>query len=395
MTAVRLRPGHVQPIWAGHPWVFAQAIDEVEGAPAPGDVVQVVDARRQFIGKGYWSPKSAIPVRILSRDPAEELESAALGRRIEEAATWRKSLIPLPSEDTTGYRLVHAEGDRLAGLIIDVYGEVAAVQLLTVGMKRRETDIFAHVARVTGARTIIEIASERMQRLEGFESTTGVVRGPDVDTLDFLERGFRFEVALAAAQKTGFYLDQRENRAMVERLASGRRVLDAFCYVGAFTFAALRGGATHVSAIDTAAPAIATGAAMAAREGLGDRVSFDRSDAKRALGELHSKNEVFDMVILDPPKLAPSSRYLDQGRKAYRRINAGALRIIRDGGLLVTCSCSAAVKPGDFLRTLGLAARDAGREVTLLSMGQQGSDHPVPASFPEGRYLKCALLRVS
>jgi len=394
MTTVRLRSGHVQPIWAGHPWVFAQAIEEVEGAPSAGDVVKVVDARGQFIGRGFWSPKSAIPVRILARNEDDELDSASIGRRIEEAAKWRRELLGLPEEQTNGYRMVHAEGDGLAGLIVDVYDTVAAVQLLTVGMKRREADIFAHVARVTGAQSIVEIASERMQRLEGFDAKTGVVRGPDVDRLRFRERGLEYEVGLSVAQKTGFYFDQRENRAQVERLANGRRVLDAFCYVGAFAMTAVRGGAERVLAMDSSAAAIATGATIAAHNGLSDRIDFSKGDMKRSLGDLSKRGERFDMVIVDPPKLAPTSRHLEAGRKAYRRMNASALRLLGPGGLLVSCSCSAAVRPGDFMRTLGLAARDAKREITLFHMGQQGPDHPVPASFPEGRYLKCALLLV-
>lgn len=395
MGTVRLRSGHVQPVWAGHPWVFAQAIEGLEGAPGPGDVVAVADPRGQIIGRGYWSPKSAIPVRILSRNPEEALDEAFLGRRIEEAATWRRRLLELPSGETTGYRLIHAEGDGLAGLIVDVYGTTAVLQLLTYGMKRRENEIFAHVARVTGARTVVEVASERMQRLEGFEADTGVVRGPDVTALRFRERGFELEVSLEVAQKTGFYFDQRDNRAMVERYARDRRILDAFSYVGGFALAAARGGAQHVLAMDTSAAAIATGGTLAAHHGLSDRIEHRKDDVKRAFKELAAKKERFDMVIIDPPKLAPTVRHLDRGRKAYRRLNAAAIRLVEPGGLLVSCSCSAAVKPGDFLRTIGLAARDAGREAAMLSMGQQGPDHPIPASFPEGRYLKCALVRVT
>jgi 23S rRNA (cytosine1962-C5)-methyltransferase len=394
MTTVRLRSGHVQPIWAGHPWVFKQAIEEVDGAPGSGDVVTVLDARGQFIGRGYWSPKSAIPVRILARREDEMLDAAFLGRRLDKAKQWRSDLLGLPSDETTGYRLVHAEGDELAGLIVDVYGDVAVVQLLTAGMKRREQDVFAHVARVTSATTIVEVASERMQRLEGFETKTSVVRGPDVERLTFRERGFELEVPLSIAQKTGYYFDQRGNRALVESLAKGRTVLDAYAYVGGFSLAAARGGAKKVLAIDSSAPAIATGATLAAHHGFGDVIEFTREDVKRTLPDLRQKGETYDMVILDPPKLAPTTRHLESGRKAYRRLNAAGLRLVNEGGLLVTCSCSGAVKPGGFLRTIGLAAKDARRRVTLLFTGQQGPDHPTPAAFPEGRYLKMEILRV-
>ena len=392
---IRLRSGHVQPVWAGHPWVFAQAIERVEGAPAAGDVVSVVDARGNVLGRGYWSPDSAIPVRILSRDSDEALDTAFLGRRLEEAAAWRKAWLGLPGDETTGYRLVHAEGDGLAGLIVDVFGSAASVQLLTLGMKRREADVFAEVARVTGAKTIIEVASERTQRLEGFEAQTQIVRGPSIDTLRFRERGFDFELPLSASQKTGFYFDQRENRGRFEGLVRGKRVLDAFSYVGAFSLAAARGGAAKVTAIDASAAAIGAGAVIAQHAQLSDRIDFVRADVKRALPELVQRGEKFDVVLVDPPKLAPTARHLDQGRKAYRRLNATAIKLLEPGGLLVSCSCSAAIRPGEFLRVVGMAARDAGRDVTLVHLGEQGPDHPVPASFPEGRYLKCAFLRAS
>jgi 23S rRNA (cytosine1962-C5)-methyltransferase len=394
MSTVRLRAGHVQPVWAGHPWVFAQAIEEVVGAPGPGDIVTVVDARGQFLGRGFFSPRSAIPIRILTRDPDDPLDAASLGRRIETAASWRRTLLGLPNEATTGFRLVHAEGDGLPGLIADVYGSTVAVQLLTVGMKRREAEIFGHLARVTGAKTIVEFASERTQRLEGFEAKTGVVRGADVSSLSFRERAFEFTVGLDAAQKTGFYFDQRDNRAHVESLARGRTVLDAFSYVGAFALGAARGGASKVVAIDSSAPAIAAGATLAAHAGLGERIDFVKADVRRALADYATAGTRFDVVIVDPPKLAPTARDLDAGRKAYRRLNAAALRIVNDGGLLVSCSCSAAMRSDDLQRTIGLAARDASCSVSSLWVGQQGPDHPVPASFPEGRYLKCVVLRV-
>jgi len=392
---IRLRAGHVQPVWAGHPWVFAQAIERVEGAPAAGDAVSVIDARGNVLGRGYWSPDSAIPVRILSRDPGEALDTAFLGRRLDEAAAWRKSWLGLPGDETTGYRLVHAEGDGLAGLIVDVFGQAAAVQLLTLGMKRREAEVFAEVARVTGAKTIFEIASERTQRLEGFAAETQVVRGPALDTLRFRERGFDYELPTSATQKTGFYFDQRENRARLEALVRGKRVLDAFSYVGAFSLAAARGGAEKVTALDASAAAIAAGAVIARQAGLAERIDFVRADVKRALPEMVQRGEQFDVVIVDPPKLAPTARHLDQGRKAYRRLNATAVKLLAPGGLLVSCSCSAAIRPGEFLRTVGMAAREAGRDVTLVHLGEQGPDHPVPASFPEGRYLKSAFLRAS
>ncbi len=375
--------------------MYAQAIERIEGGPAAGDVVTVVDARGQFLGRGFYSPKSAIPVRILTRHQDDTIDAAFLGKAIEDAAKWRRELLRLPNNDTTGYRLIHSEGDGLGGLVVDIYGDTAAVQLLTLGMKVREADIFAEVQRVTGVKTVLEIASERTQRLEGFEVKTAVVRGPEITTLNFKELGFTHEVVFGEAQKTGYYFDQRDNRAMLETFAKGKRVLDAFCYTGAFALAAARGGASQVVAVDASAAAIASAAVAARHHQLDDKIELVRADVKKFLPEMAEKHDEFDIVIIDPPKLAPTARHVEQGRKAYRRLNSTAAKLVKKGGLLVTCSCSAAMRPGEFLRTVGIAARDSGRNVAMLHLGTQGADHPVPASFPEGRYLKCAFMRVT
>ena len=394
MTTVTLARGRVQPVWAGHPWVFAQAIAKVEGAPSAGDVVDVVDPEGRFQGRGYWSPKSAIPVRIATRDPRDPLDGASIGRALDRAAALR-ARFGLPGPDTDGYRLVHSEGDGLPGLIVDVLGSVATVQLLTIGMKLREQDIFAHVARVAKVRTVIEVASEKAAAREGFEAKTGVVRGPDPSSLRFRERGLELDLDPVITQKTGFYFDQRENRAMVERLARGARVLDLYSFVGAFAMFAVRGGARSVVAVDSSRVAIATASRLAHHHGMSDRITFERADARNRMAELARQKERFDLVVLDPPKLAPTVKHLERARGAYRKLNADAARLVERDGLLVSCSCSAAMSPDELVRTATVGARDAGRDLTLLHMGEQGPDHPVPAAFSEGRYLKCAFFRVT
>lgn len=384
----------MQPVWAGHPWVYAQAIDRVEGAPAPGDVVDVVDPEGRHHGRGYWSPRSAIPVRIATRDRNDPLDGSSLGRKIEAARAMRRRF-GLPSVDTTGYRLVHAEGDGLPGLVVDVLGSVAVVQLLTIGMKRREDEVFAHVARVAEVATVIEVASEKAANIEGFVAETRVVRGPDPGPIELLERGMSFEVPSVITQKTGFYFDQRDNRACVESIARGMRVLDLYTYVGAFALFAARGGAESVTAVDSAAPAIAVGARMAHRHGLAGRVVFERADAKDEMERLARKHERFDLVILDPPKLAPTAKHLDQARPLYRKLNADAAKLVAPGGFLLSCSCSGAMELEDFRKTVVMGARDAHRDLVLLRSGEQGIDHPSPAAFPEGRYLKSLLFKVT
>lgn len=388
MGTVRLRPGHVQPVWAGHPWVFAQAVSSVEGAPAAGDAVSVVDPAGRFLGRGYYDPKSAIPVRILSDDPGDALEEGFLANRIDMAAKLRSDL-GLPAPETNGYRLVNGEGDGLAGLIVDIYGEVAVAQFLTPGTRRRAEVLVGHIARATGARTVLD-ASKR----DASEPESRVLRGPDAKALSFRERGLEFEVPLDAAQKTGFYFDQREHRARVEALARGRRTLDVFAFVGAFGLAAARGGAAAVTSIDSSPSAAAAGALIARKNGLGERIEHLRANVKRALPELAREGKRYDLLICDPPKLAPTARHLEEARRAYRRLNENALRLTEKGAIFVTCSCSAALTPDDFLRTLSMAARDAGRRLSLFHLGLQGPDHPTPPGFPQGRYLKTAFLRV-
>ena len=393
MATIHLRPGHVRPLWAGHPWVFAQAVDRVTGAPAPGDVVKVVDPEGKLLGRGYWSPKSAIPVRILDRGEDGSLDGAWLGLRIDEARSLRSGLLGLPNEATTGYRLINAEGDSLSGLVVDVYGDVAAVQIGTIGMKTRADAIFAHVERATGCSTVVEVPN-RLQKVEGFDTEGGVVRGRPFDALRFLERGFELEVTAEITQKTGFYFDQRENRARVEAMSKGMRVLDVYSFIGAFGLAAARGGAEAVVCVDSSTKAMTAAAINAHHNGFAGTMAFDNENAKRSMELRIGRDERYDMVIVDPPKLAPTKRHLRNAQKAYRKLNANALSLVEPGGVLVSCSCSGVLSRDDFLRTLSVAGRDVGRDLSLLYFGQQAPDHPVPAAFPEGSYLKTAFLRV-
>jgi 23S rRNA (cytosine1962-C5)-methyltransferase len=390
-----LKPGHVKPVWAGHPWVYAQAVARLDGSPEPGGVVEVLDPNGNWLGRGFWSPESAIPVRLVTRDPEEPLDEEALARRIAAAARRRQELLGLPNEETTGFRLVHAEGDGLPGLVVDRYGEVLAAQLLTLGLKLRQEAILEALASLPGVESVVEIADREAARLEGFSAETRTARGPVVETLAFQERGFQWRVPLALGQKTGFYFDQRENRARVESLAAGRRVLDAYCYLGSFALAAARGGAREVVAVDSSSRVLETARGNARANGWGEAVDFRRLDARRHLRELGGAGtERFDLVILDPPKLAPTARHLPEARKVYEGLNAAALALVAPGGLLVTCSCSAAMGGEELLRAVAIAAKRARREVTLLHLGGQAPDHPTPPAFAEGRYLQCAFLAV-
>lgn len=390
MPTVRLKAGHVQPVWAGHPWVYAQAIDRVEGGATAGDEVSVVDPRGQLLGRGFYSPGSAIPVRILARDDKTRIDAAFFRDRIARAASLR-AVLGLPSEQTTGYRLVHAEGDALPGLIVDRYGDVLALQLGTIGMKQREALVHEALASLLSPRAVLDRTSVRTAKQEGFAAASGTVRGEDVRAVEFVERGLRFRVPIELGQKTGFYFDQRALRARVEQLAHGRRVLDAYAFVGAFAIAAARGGASEVLAVDESALAVEVGAECAAMNGVADRVRLAKQDARRSLAEAHG---AFDLVIVDPPRLAPTRGDRERALVAYAKLAENACGATKPGGLLVFSSCSAAVDLASLTRALARGATRANVSATVLERWFQGADHPVPAAFAEGLYLKALIARI-
>ncbi len=382
-----LRSGHVQPVWAGHPWVYAQAIARVDGNPAPGDEVEVVDPQGKFLGRGFYTPRSALPIRLLTRDPEIPLDLAFFRARIARALALRGDL-GLPSEGTSGYRLIHAEGDGLPGLIVDRFGEVCALQLTTIGMKKREAMLREALAAEIGPRQIIDRTGREAARLEGFELSPS-----EACALQFTERGLRYELPPELSQKTGYYFDQRPLRDRVEALAKGRRVLDAYSFVGSFALAAARGGAREVRAVDESALAAEIGPRLAAANGLEGAIRFERGDAREVLRTVGAEGGL-DLVICDPPKLAPSRSARGDALGAYRKLAYLGLKAVKPGGILIFCSCSGAVSASDLTRAVALGAVDAERSATILERHFQGLDHPVPAAFPEGLYLKSLILRV-
>jgi len=405
VATVRLKPGHVQPIWAGHPWVYAQAIDRVEGGATRGDEVSVLDPRGNFLGRGFYSAGSAIPVRLLVRDEKTPIDTAFFRARLERAVAAR-ALLGLgtggaPSEDgdrTTGYRLVHAEGDLLPGLIVDRFGDVLAVQFLTFGMKEREAMVLEALGQVMKPRAIVDRTPPGTAKTEHFVPASGIVRGAiDVNRLDFFERGLAWSIPLDLGHKTGFYFDQRELRARVEVLArtpepgaKPKRVLDAYSYVGAFGLAAARAGA-EVVCVDESALAIEIGAENARANGLADRIRFERGDARRAMQDAHG---AYDLTIVDPPRLAPKRSAREQALVMYAKLAELGCRATKPGGVLVLCSCSAAVDLAALTRALATGAVRANVSALVVERAFQGADHPVPAAFGEGLYLKAVVARI-
>ncbi|HMI84466.1 MAG TPA: class I SAM-dependent rRNA methyltransferase [Polyangiaceae bacterium] len=390
MATVVLKAGHIQPVWAGHPWVYAQAVQRIEGGAGPGDEVLVTDPRGNYLGRGFYSPSSAIPVRILLRDRETPIDDALFRARLRRAVE-RRQLLGLPSSETSAVRIVNAEGDDLPGLVVDLFGEVAVVQIGTVGMKRREQAIFDAIQEVLAPRAIFDRTSAQAARAEKFIAGQGVVRGdPDVSSLSFVERGLRYELPATIAQKTGFYLDQRPMRGRIEQLAHGRRVLDAYSYVGAFAMAAARGGATEVTAVDESAVALEVGAECARSNGLIDRIRYVRGDARERMNQA-GREGGYDLVLCDPPKFAPTRGARAGALGAYQKLAQSGCRATRPGGLLLLSSCSAAVGLDALTRALAIGAREVNVRATVLERFFQGFDHPVLAAFPEGLYLKSLL----
>ncbi len=386
---LRLKPGHVQPVWTGHPWIYAQAVESVRGGAARGDLVRVEDPRGNFLGRGFYSPQSAIVVRILTRQTELPVGAAFFRARVE-AALARRAGLGLGG-DTTGYRLVHSEGDGLPGLIVDRFDDTLVVQLLTAGMKQREHLVLEALSGVLQPRAIVDRTPAKSAKAEGFVAGSGVVRGSGTGELRFRERGLAYTLPPELGQKTGYYFDQRALRARVEELSRSKRVLDAYSYVGSFAMAAARGGASVVTAVDESAVAIEVAAAIAAENGLADRVAFVRGDARHFLREARGR---YDLVVCDPPRLAPTRGVREQALVAYAKLAEVASSAVQPGGHLVFCSCSAAVDLGALTRALAIGAQHANVTALVLERHFQGADHPVSAAFPEGLYLKALIAEI-
>ena len=384
--------GKARPLWFGHPWVYANAVDRLDGEAAAGDIVSLVDHDGHFIGRGIFNPRSQIPVRLLTRKD-EAIDAAFFLARLRDAQTLRTRL-KLPNPDTTAYRLVNSEGDGLPGLVVDVFGDAAAVQVTTLGLALRREAIFDAVEATLSPHTIYEVAAGSYADLEGFVAQNRVVRGEARSLVSCLEDGLRFEAEPLVGQKTGMFLDQRPNRMRVGQLAGvgkGVRMLDCYAYAGGFGLQAARAGASEVTAVDSSPRAVARIEAHAAANGA--TVRAVEADAFRFLETATPMS--YDLVVVDPPKFARARKDLEAATKGYERLNALALTACASGALLVTCSCSQNVSAEDFERIIAAAAKQAHREVRIVETGGPGGDHPLPPAFSEGQYLKVLFVYVS
>jgi len=385
---VYLKPGRDKPIRNHHPWVFSGAVQRIAGDAADGDVITVRDARGAFLGRGYLNRQSQIVVRLLSWDPEERIDGATWERRIVAAIARRAPLQQAPL--TTAYRLIYAEADLLPGLIVDRYGDFLVVQCLTLGIDRRRESIVEALSRALSPLGIYERSDVDVREQEGLTPITGVLAGePPPPEIEVQEYGHRFLVDIAGGQKTGFYLDQRENRRTLARYAAGREMLDAFSFTGAFSVYAAAAEAGPITQLDSSGEALQVARRHMALNGC-DRPNdtYEEGDVFEALRQYRDRGRSFDLIVLDPPKFAPTRSHVHRATRAYEDINLLALKLLRPGGLLFTFSCSGGVEADLFQKIIFGASVDAEREIQILERLSQGPDHPVLLSFPESAYLK-------
>ena len=409
MATLILHPGKEKSALRRHPWLFSGAVAQLDGRARPGDTVDVVSHEGRPLGRAAWSPASQIRARIWSFDAAESIDHAFFKRRVAASVARRNALPELAGQQ--GLRLIHAESDGLPGVIADRYGDTVVLQLTTAGADKWRGAIADSLLRATGCARIYERSDVEVRKLEGLEAVTGWLRnaplppggggaGGEGEPLVIDENGVRMAVDIVGGHKTGFYLDQRENRRRVAELARGRRVLNCFCYTAGFSLQALAGGAREVVSVDSSGPALATAQRNLALNPQLDaaRAIWREADVFAELRSLRAAGERFDLVILDPPKFANTAAHAERAARAYKDINLLGLQLLAPGGLLMTYSCSGGIGAELFARILAGAALDAGGSTKMSARIVQhlhgAADHPVDLAFPEGEYLKGLLLQV-
>ncbi|CAJ2885641.1 SAM-dependent methyltransferase [Burkholderia pseudomallei] len=425
MHTVTLKPSKDKSLLRRHPWVYANAIDRVDGKPAPGATVIVRAHDGRFLARAAYSPHSQIRLRVWSFDENEPIDHAFFKRRVQRALAHRRAMI----SGTDAVRLVFGEADGLPGLIVDYYvaargaahtGDAAAraaeggaaapvapgdgegrgqlvCQFMAAGVEHWKGAIVAALVAATGCPNVYERSDVSIREKEGLEQTTGVLAGDaPPDTLIANENGVLYHVDVRNGHKTGFYVDQRENRALVAQYARDRDVLNCFCYTGGFSLAALKGGAKRVVSIDSSGDALALAQRNVAANGFdAARAQWLDADAFKTLRRLVDEGERFDLIVLDPPKFAPTRDSVDRAARAYKDVNLSGLKLLRPGGLLFTYSCSGAIDMDLFQKIVAGAAADAKVDARILKRLGAGVDHPLLTAFPEGEYLKGLLLQIA
>ena len=397
MLEIRLIPGREKSVLRGHPWIFSGSIasDQSEiGVEKPGQTVRVVDAKSTFLAWGAISPQSKIRIRLWSHYEDEVIGEDYFEKRLRAAVNLRRELNL--SNEVNAFRLVHGESDGLPGLIVDQYDQTLVSQFLTCGVDYWRETIVRQLTNITECGRIYERSDVDIRRLEGLEPVKGPLMGGEMrDPVAIHEGDLNYYVDIVQGQKTGFFLDQRDNRAMVRELAAGKEVLDCFAYTGGFSIAALKGGAKHSTAIEASGAAIKLGKEnLSLNQIQGELVEWLETDVFKQLRKFRDSRRTFDMVILDPPKFAPTAAHAQKAARGYKDINLLALKLLNPGGLLVTFSCSGGVGPELFQKIVAGAAQDAGVNAKIIRRLGPGVDHPVALNFPEGAYLKGLVIQI-
>lgn len=387
MPALLLKPGREKSLLRRHPWIFSGAIQHADENIASGATVDLLSSEKRFLARASYSPTSQIRARVWTFED-EVVDKEFFRRRIRSAIEMRQR--SKVESRSNAYRLIYAESDYIPGMIVDRYNDVLVLQSLTAGSEHWKEILADLLLEETGLATIYERSDADVRELEGLTTFAGPLRG-QFSSFQFSinEHNLNFIVNLSSGHKTGFYLDQRKNRLRVRELAKDKDVLDCFCYTGGFTVNALAGGAKSVVAIDSSEDALALAKENIASNDLpADKATFIEGDVFQLLRKFRDENRTFDMIVLDPPKFAPTSAHAEKAARAYKDINLLAFKLLRPNGVLVTFSCSGGVDSALFQKIVAGAALDAGVEAQIVEYLAQAADHPVSLHFPEGAYLK-------
>jgi len=393
-SQVLLKPGREKAANNRHPWIFSGSVSRVEGNPANGDVVDVWNSRARFVARGVYNQKSQIRVRLLTWNPNDLIDHDFWRRRLRRAIAGRQDLIM--SQTTDAYRLVHAEADGLPGLIVDRYGPWLVVQFLSMAVERYRRDIIDILTDLLAPQGIYERSDTEAREKEGLVPVTGPVWGENPpDMIEIVENSHTFLVDIKLGHKTGFYLDQRENRLKMAQYCVNKEILNTFAYTGAFAVYAAHAGANRIINVDSSERMLQIAERNMRRNGFGDREDvYAVADVFDILRAYQANNWKFDTVILDPPKFAHSKRQIEKATRGYKDINMLGMKLLKPGGVLISFSCSGVIGPELFQKVLFGASVDAGRRVQIIERLSQGPDHPVLLTHPESEYLKGLVCRV-
>ena len=390
MPSITLKPQREKSLLRRHPWIFSGAVAQVDGNPGSGETIDIFDSKGNFLAKAAYSPQSNIRARTWTWLD-EPVDADLLRRRLDTAIHRRSTFV-----NTDAYRLVHAESDGLPGLIVDRYGEVLVIQILTAGAEYWKETLADLLVELTGIKDIYERSDADVRALEGLEPHSGLLRGTPPEKLVIQEYGLKFNVDIAHGHKTGFYLDQSESRHLIGQLAKERDVLNCFCYTGGFSIHAVAGSAKSVTSIDSSGNALMLGAENAQLNNQPAQIhEWIEGDVFKELRTFRDSRRDFDMIILDPPKFAPTKFQVEKAARGYKDINLLAFKLLRPGGILVTFSCSGGVDAYLFQKIVAGAALDAGVDAQIVKELRQGADHPIALNFPEGAYLKGMICRIA